>query len=94
MLLCELCVKPLNHASLKMMADSNLSAHHVTTVTDAGGLAFIRPAEGRKSFRVHQCEFAEERLQGLHIERDKSGVFKEIPAQSAKLCLNHRPGTQ
>ena len=37
---------PLNHSSSQMKNDSNLSAHHVTTVTDAGGFASIRPAEG------------------------------------------------
>ncbi|MPL99663.1 hypothetical protein SDC9_45883 [bioreactor metagenome] len=31
--------------------DSHLSVHHVTTVTDAGGSAQIKPAEGSVSTR-------------------------------------------
>ena len=43
----------LNRASSQMKIDSNLSAHHVTIVTDAGGFASIRPAEGSKIFRAN-----------------------------------------
>ena len=42
----------LNQSSSQMKGDSHLSAHHVTIVTDAGGLAFIRPAEGNEVIRV------------------------------------------
>ncbi len=42
----------LNQSSSQMNADSHLSAHHVTIVTDAGGLAFIKPAEAKKFLRV------------------------------------------
>ncbi len=34
-------------------ADSHLSAHQVTTVTDAGGFSQIRPAEEKQNYSRH-----------------------------------------
>ena len=52
--LCDLCEpflsNPLNQSLPQVKADSNLSAHHVTTVTYAGGLAFICSACGINPF--------------------------------------------
>jgi len=62
-----------NQSSPQVRADSHLSAHHVTPVTDAGGSVQIRPAEGVESVLI--CV----------ICGQKSGyaasVFWEIPAQ-------------
>jgi hypothetical protein len=47
-----------NQSSSQMKGDSRLSAHHVTSGTDAGGLAFIRSACGLNHF-AFICAFYE-----------------------------------
>jgi len=68
----------LNQFSPQVKVDSHLSAHHVTIVTDAGGLAFIGPSEAENYFAFISV------IRGRESGEAKK-VFVEIPAR--------RPGT-